>query len=122
MAINVSAELHIDGKKLAQAISKSLRELNMSWNASGQVEGAVDDTDFTWTPAYDSLDEGPREQAEFLLSMIEEAFSSGVIDGRYSVSMGGHVPDPENENSGSRRTLAISLNPVEAAATEDDGA
>lgn len=89
----------------------------MSWTASGGVGvngAAVDDTDFQWSPPFDSLTEGPREQAEFLLSVIEEAYSQGVIEGEYSVSMGGHVPDLTDDNSGGRKSLSMSFSPVES--------
>lgn len=92
----------------------------MSWNASGtDIEGpSLDESDFNWSPAFDSMPQGMREQAEFCLSAIEEAFSSDALDtGKYNISMNGHVPTDEEVGSG-RHGFSVSCVPVGALVNE----
>lgn len=52
------------------------------------------------------------EQFEFCLTVVKEAFESGIVDGAYSVSVSGHS-DPNDEND--RKSISIAFSPVYGA-------
>lgn len=56
-------------------------------------------------------------QQEFALEVVQNAFEVEVVEGTYSVNIGGHTnPDQEND----RKSLNISFSPT-VLATEMDG-
>jgi hypothetical protein len=85
----------------------------MSWNASGYVS-ENDTSELLYTPPYDTLADEPRAQADFLLTMLSDCFSQGVVEGEYSLSMGGHSPtaDMDTEVESTRKSLFFSLTPA----------
>jgi hypothetical protein len=85
----------------------------MSWSASGQsvISDGSAKEDLVFSPAFESLDPGPKAQAEFALEVIQDAENMSIIDeGKYSVSITGHAPAEGEEG---RKSLSISLSAIE---------
>lgn len=80
----------------------------MSWGASGYVENGVFDK-LQYDPAYEDLDPLQTQQAEYLITFIEEAFNQGVLIGGYHVTFGdNYTPD----NPADRKALYFSAMPA----------
>lgn len=92
----------------------------MSWSITGTVEikdGLINTENLFWSPSEDSLAEGPKTQAEFLLDVMEAAAEQELIDGWYSLSLLGHYPTPDQTGQFDRKSISMNFSAVSAPAS-----
>lgn len=88
----------------------------MSWSVSGIVDdGNTEELEQNFNNNHPSSTDDVREQFNFVLTVVSDAFDEGVVEGYYNVSASGHT-DPTTE--GDRKSLSLSFTPYVRPETE----
>ena len=88
----------------------------MSWSLSGNLN---DLGEFSTNSDTSSLNEDNQQQLAFLKKVLKDGVDEGLLEGYYTVSLGGHS-DPSVE--GDRKSLYLSTSPMTAPVAAVDEA
>jgi hypothetical protein len=90
----------------------------MSWFAAGiVVDGDTSELEKVLEANDQHFNDEMREQQQFAMNVVAEAFEALVVEGAYSVSLTGHS-NSEQEND--RKSLSMTFSPTTLPATTDE--